>query len=75
MEDAQFQTGSSWSEQRYRILLEITNAIVSNLDCDALFKAIAREIQKATTFDRTGITLQHRRSTGPNNSPSATMSC
>jgi len=57
MEDAQFQTGSSWSEQRYRILLEITNAIVSNLDCDALFKAIAREIQKATTFDRTGITL------------------
>ncbi len=48
---------SSDSDQKYRILLEITNAIVSNLDRDSLFHAIAHEIQKAPTFDRTGITL------------------
>jgi len=37
--------------------LEITNAIVSNLDRDELFHAIAHELQKGPTFDRTGITL------------------
>ncbi len=35
------------SDQKYRLLLEITNAIVSNLDRDDLFHAIAKEIQKA----------------------------
>ena len=37
--------------------MEITNAIVSNLDRDELFHAIAHELQKGPTFDRTGITL------------------
>ena len=48
---------SSEPDQKYRILLEITNAIVSNLDRDVLFKAIAHEIQKIPSYDRTGITL------------------
>ncbi len=45
------------SDQKYRRLLEITNALVSHLDRDALFHAIAQELQKGPTFDRTGITL------------------
>jgi formate hydrogenlyase transcriptional activator len=42
---------------KYRVLLEITNALVSNLERDALFKAIASEIRNISTFDRAGITL------------------
>ncbi|MEX2493560.1 MAG: sigma 54-interacting transcriptional regulator [Nitrospirales bacterium] len=45
------------SDQKYARLLEITNALVSHLDRDALFHAIAQELQKGPTFDRTGITL------------------
>jgi hypothetical protein len=45
------------SDQKYRLLLEITNAMVTHLDRDALFHAIAQELQKGPTFDRTGITL------------------
>lgn len=44
-------------DQKYRILLEITNALVGNLDREKLFLAIAQELQKGPTFDRTGITL------------------
>jgi len=44
-------------EDRYRTLLEINNAIVSNLDKDRLFKAIAEQIKKVLPFDRAGITL------------------
>jgi GAF domain-containing protein len=45
------------SDQKYRLLLEITNALVTNLDRDELFHAIAQELQKGPTFNRTGITL------------------
>lgn len=45
------------SEEKYRLLLEITNALVANLDRAELFHAIAQELQKGPTFDRTGITL------------------
>ncbi len=45
------------SDQKYRLLLEIMNALVSNLDRDELFQTIAQELQKGPTFDRTGITL------------------
>lgn len=45
------------SEERDRVLLEITNALVSNLDREGLLKAIAREMVKLPTFDRIGITL------------------
>ena len=48
---------SDRAAEKYRVLLEITNALVSNLDRDDLFKAIAREIRNVTTFDRAGITL------------------
>ncbi len=44
-------------DQKYRILLEITNALVGNLDREELFLAIAQELQKGPTFDRMGITL------------------
>jgi len=45
------------SDQKYARLLEITNALVSHLDRQSLFHAIAQELQKGPTFDRTGITL------------------
>ncbi|MBA3966855.1 MAG: GAF domain-containing protein, partial [Nitrospirales bacterium] len=48
---------SSESDQKYHILLEITNALVGNLDREELFLAIAQELQKGPTFDRMGITL------------------
>ncbi len=48
---------SSETNQKYRILLEIANALVSNLDRDELFHAITSQLQKGPTFDRTGITL------------------
>ncbi|MFQ5596713.1 MAG: sigma 54-interacting transcriptional regulator [Nitrospiria bacterium] len=44
-------------EDRYQSLLKINNAIVSNLDKDRLFKAIAGQIKKICPFDRAGITL------------------
>ena len=57
MQELAYQIASPDPDEKYRVLLEITNAIVSNLDRDELFKAIAHEIQKILTFDRTGITL------------------
>lgn len=48
---------SNRTGEKYRVLLEITNALVSNLDRDALFKAIASSIRDIITFDRAGITL------------------
>jgi len=57
MKELNSQLTSSEADHKYPILLEITNAIVSNLDRDELFHAIAQELQKGPTFDRTGITL------------------
>jgi formate hydrogenlyase transcriptional activator len=48
---------SSASEARYRTLLEITNAVVSNLTRDALFHAIAQALRRIVPFDRTAIFL------------------
>ena len=45
------------SDERYRVLLEINNAIISNLDRDSLFQAIAVALRKTLTFDRISITL------------------
>jgi len=42
---------------RYRTLLEITNAVVSNLTREALFHAIARALRRVMPFDRTAIFL------------------
>jgi formate hydrogenlyase transcriptional activator len=43
--------------ERYRTLLEITNAIISNLTQEALFHAIAGALRRVVPFDRTAIFL------------------
>src|SRR2546425_68627 len=42
---------------RYRTLLEINNAVVSNLTQDALFHAIAQALRRVVAFDRTAVFL------------------
>ncbi len=42
---------------RYRTLLEINNAVVSNLTQDALFHAIAQALRRVVPFERTAIFL------------------
>jgi len=42
---------------RYRALLEINNAIISNLTRDALFQAIAHALRRVIPIDRTAIFL------------------
>jgi formate hydrogenlyase transcriptional activator len=43
--------------ERYRTLLEVNNAIVSNLTRDALFRAVAEALRRVLPFDRTAIFL------------------
>jgi formate hydrogenlyase transcriptional activator len=43
--------------ERHRALLEINNAIISNLTRDALFQAIAQALRGIVPFDRTAIFL------------------
>ena len=43
--------------ERYRTLLEITNAIVANLTREALFRAIAAALRRVVPFERTAIFL------------------
>jgi formate hydrogenlyase transcriptional activator len=43
--------------ERYRALLEINNTLISNLDRDDLFHAIARTLRRVVPFDRTSIFL------------------
>jgi formate hydrogenlyase transcriptional activator len=45
---------------RYRTLLEINNAVISNLTREDLFHAIARALRRAVAFDRTAIFLPDR---------------
>src|SRR2546425_11636193 len=40
------------SRQQYSTLLEINNAIISNLDRESLFHAIAETLRKVVPFDR-----------------------
>ena len=40
------------STERHRLLLEINNAIISNLDRESLFHAIAETLRKVVPFDR-----------------------
>ena len=42
---------------RYRTLLEINNAVISNLTRDTLFHAIAKALRRVVAFDRTAIFL------------------
>src|SRR5262245_44180811 len=47
----------SGETERYRTLLEINNALVSNLTREALFHAIARALRRVVPFERTAIFL------------------
>jgi formate hydrogenlyase transcriptional activator len=56
--DNAVQGGASGrSAERYRTLLEISNALVSNLRQDALFTAIAAAVRRVVPFDRSAIFL------------------
>src|SRR5690242_809482 len=46
--------------ERSRTLLEINNALVSNLTQDALFHAIAKALRRVVPFERTAIFLHDR---------------
>jgi GAF domain-containing protein len=43
--------------ERHRTLLEINNALISSLDRDALFGAIATALRRVLPFERTAIFL------------------
>jgi len=45
------------SEERQRALLEINNAIISNLDRDSLFAAIAKTLRSILPFDRLSLSI------------------
>jgi formate hydrogenlyase transcriptional activator len=45
------------SEERQRVLLEINNAIISNLDREPLFGAIAQALRSILSFHRASLTL------------------
>ena len=45
------------AEERYRVLLEINNAIIKNLDRESLFKAIGQTLVEVVPFDRLSLTL------------------
>src|SRR5262245_15774616 len=49
--------GMTGDTERYRTLLEINNALISNLGRDALFAAIAGALRRVVPFDRTAIFL------------------
>jgi formate hydrogenlyase transcriptional activator len=45
--------------ERYRTLLEINNAIITNLTQQALLRAISEALHRVISFDRCAITLYH----------------
>ncbi len=45
------------SEERQRALLEINNAIISNLDRDSLFEAIGKTLRSILSFDRLSLSI------------------
>jgi PAS domain S-box-containing protein len=45
------------SEERHQILLDVNNAVITSLDQESLFQAIARTLRNLITFDRAGLTL------------------
>ena len=51
------QDGSSKEAERHRTLLEINNALISNLSREALFRSIAQALRRVVPFDRTAIFL------------------
>ncbi|MGH7409078.1 MAG: hypothetical protein ACREKF_13865 [Candidatus Methylomirabilales bacterium] len=49
--------GGVGETERYRILLEINNALIANLTREDLFRAIADAVRRVVPFDRTAIFL------------------
>lgn len=45
------------SEEQERVLLEMTNAIIANLEREALFAALAEALRQVVAFDRASLTL------------------
>ena len=48
------------AEERRRMLLEINNAIIANLDKRSLFEAVSKTLAKTLSFDRASLTLLDR---------------
>lgn len=48
------------SEQRNRTLLEINNAIITNLTREALFRSVSEALLRVMTFDRSALTLYEK---------------
>src|SRR3989441_10269161 len=57
MEDRLPETERAARGERSRTLLEITNAVISNLTRDALFRAIAQALRHVVPFDRIAMFL------------------
>jgi formate hydrogenlyase transcriptional activator len=51
------EPGTVGETERYRTLLEINNALISNLTRDDLFRAIAQALRRVVPFERTAIFL------------------
>ncbi|MGH7266806.1 MAG: sigma 54-interacting transcriptional regulator, partial [Candidatus Rokuibacteriota bacterium] len=51
------EDGPIGSGERHRVLLEINNAVVSNLDQAGLFRAIARAVRRVVPFERNAMFL------------------
>jgi GAF domain-containing protein len=49
--------GTVGETERYRTLLEINNALISNLNRDDLFRSIAQALRRVVPFERTAIFL------------------
>ncbi len=45
------------SQEQERVLLEMTNAIIANLEREALFAALAEALRQVVAFDRASLTL------------------
>ena len=50
----------SQEKERHRLLLEINNAIIANLDRRSLFEAVSQTLGKTLSFDRASLTLLDR---------------
>lgn len=46
------------AEERHRVLLEVNNAVIANLDKESLLQAIADTLHKGLPFDRATLTLR-----------------
>jgi len=62
------------TETRYRMLLEINNAVVTRTNREDLFQALAKELRKHFAFDRMAINLYDAKSQSISYSPLPTAS-